>query len=285
MYLEFYGLKEMPFTLTPDPKFVFETESHLEAMAAIKYGVEHNKGLIVLTGEVGTGKTTTLRAAIQHFGAEVLPVYIFNPFLTASEFYQQMIGEIGLRLTRSVNKPELLSEMGRFLAARHSQGLRTVLIVDEAHGLPSTLLEEIRLLLNFETNNEKLLQVILSGQPELQELLNRPQLRQLKQRVSLRCSIKPLSLFEINKYIQFRLKQAGATNVSLFEHSAVGLIGHVSQGIPRVINNLCDNALLYAYASGAQVITRDTIEDVVGSLDLAPPSSRDESERDEASSR
>src|SRR5262249_7224757 len=255
MYLEFYGLKEMPFTLTPDPKFVFETESHLEAMAAIKYGVEHNKGLMVLTGEGGTGKTTALRAAIQHFGAEVLPVYIFNPFLTASEFYQQMIGEIGLRLTRSINKPELLSEMGRFLAARHSQGLRTVLIVDEAHGLPSTLLEEIRLLLNFETNNEKLLQVILSGQPELQEVLNRPQLRQLKQRVSLRCSIKPLSLFEINKYIQFRLKQAGAANVNLFEHSAVGLIGHVSQGIPRVINNLCDNALLYGYASGAQVIT------------------------------
>ena len=147
-----------------------------------------------------------------------------------------------------------------------------MLIVDEAHGLPTALLQEIRLLMNFETNSEKLLQVILCGQPELAETLNRPQLRQLKQRVSLRCGIKPLSVFEINKYIRFRLKQAGAANVGLFDGAAVKLIGQVSQGIPRIINNVCDNALLYGYAAGSEVISREIVEEVVRALDLAPAS-------------
>jgi len=270
MYLEFYGLKEMPFGLTPDPGCIFKTESHLEVLATIRYAVEHNKGLVVVTGEVGTGKTTILRAALQQFTDEVLCVYIFNPFLTASEFFEQVADEFGLGLSKPASKPELLAALGRFLAERHSQDLRTVLIIDEAHGLPTSLLEEVRLLMNFETSTEKLLQVVLSGQPELHDVLNRPALRQLKQRVSLRCQIKPLSLFEINKYIRFRLKQAGATNVNLFDNTAVGLIGHVSQGIPRVVNNICDNALLYGYAAGAETITRDTIEEVVETLDLSP---------------
>jgi len=270
MYLEFYGLKEMPFGLTPDPRYIFKTESHLEVLATIRYAIEHNKGLVIITGEVGTGKTTILRAALQQFTEEVLCVYIFNPFLTASEFFEQVADEFGLGLSKSASKPELLAALGRFLAERHSLDLRTVLIIDEAHGLPTSLLEEIRLLMNFETSTEKLLQVVLSGQPELHEVLNRPALRQLKQRVSLRCRIKPLSLFEINKYIRFRLKQAGATNVNLFDNAAVGLIGHVSQGIPRVVNNICDNALLYGYAAGVEMITRDTIEEVVETLDLSP---------------
>ncbi|HKS40975.1 MAG TPA: AAA family ATPase [Blastocatellia bacterium] len=275
MYLEFYGLKEMPFGLTPDPRYIFRTESHLEVLATVKYGVEQNKGLVVVTGEVGCGKTTILRAALQTFGEEVLAVYIFNPFLTASEFFEQLTGEMELGLPKTASKPELLSAMARLLAWRHSQGLRTVLIVDEAHGLPTVLLEEIRLLMNFETNSEKLLQVILCGQPELHETLNRSNLRQLKQRISLRCSIKPLSVFEINKYIRFRLKQAGAQNVNLFDSAAVKLIGHVSQGIPRVINNICDNALLYGYAAGSQSVTREVIEEVIRALDLAPVDSND----------
>jgi general secretion pathway protein A len=270
MYLEFYGLKEMPFGLTPDPKYIFKTESHLEVLATVRYAIEHNKGLVVVTGEVGTGKTTTLRAAIQQFTDEVQCVYIFNPFLTASEFYEQLADEFDLGLKRTASKPELLSALGHTLALRHSKELRTVLIVDEAHGLPTALLEEIRLLMNFETNSEKLLQVILSGQPELQDVLNRPALRQLKQRISLRCEVKALSLFEINKYIRFRLKQAGARNVNLFDNGAIGLIGNVSQGIPRVVNNVCDNALLYGYAAGAEMITRDIILEVIDSLDLTP---------------
>lgn len=270
MYLEFYGLKEMPFGLTPDPKYIFKTESHLEVLATIRYAVEHNKGLVVVTGEVGTGKTTTLRAAMQQFTNEVQCVYTFNPFLTAPEFYEQLADEFDLGLKRTASKPELLSALGHTLALRHSKELRTVLVVDEAHGLPSALLEEIRLLMNFETNSEKLLQVILSGQPELQDVLNRPELRQLKQRVSLRCEVKALSLFEINKYIRFRLKQAGARNVNLFDNSAIGLIGNVSQGIPRVVNNVCDNALLYGYAAGAEMISRDIISEVIEALDLSP---------------
>lgn len=270
MYLEYYGLKEMPFGLTPDPGYIFKTESHLEVLATVKYGVEQNKGLIVVTGEVGCGKTTILRAALRGFGEEVLAVYIFNPFLTIAEFFEQLVMEMEIRVPDRVSKPELLATLARFLAWRHSQGLRTVLIVDEAHGLPLALLEEIRLLLNFETNSEKLLQVILSGQPELDEVLNRTDLRQLKQRISLRSSIKPLSVFEINKYIRFRLKQAGAENVNLFDGGAIKLIGQVSQGIPRVINNICDNALLYGYGSASEVITREIIEDVIAALNLAP---------------
>ncbi|HEX8091585.1 MAG TPA: AAA family ATPase, partial [Blastocatellia bacterium] len=227
-------------------------------------------GLIVVTGEVGCGKTTILRAALQSFGEEVLAVYVFNPFLTITEFFQQLVMEMELQVPRRISKPELLAALARFLAGRHSRGMRTVLIVDEAHGLPLPLLEEIRLLLNFETNSEKLLQVILSGQPELDEVLNRTELRQLKQRVSLRSSIKPLSIFEINKYVRFRLKQAGAENVNLFDGAAIKLIGQVSQGIPRVINNICDNALLYGYGSEREIITREIIEDVIAALNLAP---------------
>jgi general secretion pathway protein A len=273
MYAEYYGLREIPFGLTPDLNYIFKTESYLEVISTLKYGVEHNKGLVVLTGEVGTGKTTTLRSTIQQFGEEVLPVYMFNPFLTASEFFQQFVEGLGLGIPPSSSKPDVLAALGEFLALRHSQGLRTVLIIDEAHGLPSPVLEEIRLLLNYETNSEKLLQMILCGQPELQAILNRPNLRQLKQRISLRCEIKPLSPFEVSKYIRFRLKTAGAARVDLFDSEAAALIGRVSQGIPRVINNICDNALLYGYSASLEDITRDCIEEVVESLDLVPAES------------
>ncbi|HMG35064.1 MAG TPA: AAA family ATPase [Blastocatellia bacterium] len=269
MYLEYYGLKQMPFALTPDPYFLFRTESHLEVLATLNYAISHNKGLVVLTGESGTGKTTLLRAAMQHFGSETQLVYIFNPFLTAAEFFDQLAEEMGLDSHPAATKSERLSAMGRLLASRHSRNLRTVLIVDEAHGLPTSLLEEIRLLMNFETNNDKLLQVVLSGQPELDDALNRESLRQLKQRVSLRCRVKPLTVFDVSQYIRFRLTQAGAPSVNLFDHTAVALIGQASKGIPRVINNICDNALLYGYASGCKGISRETIEEVVDSLDLS----------------
>jgi general secretion pathway protein A len=260
----------MPFSLTPDPHFLFRTESHLEVLATLKYAIEHNKGLVVITGESGTGKTTVLRAAIQHFGPEIQLVYIFNPFITATEFFEQLMVEMGIDVDSNASKPQRLAAVGRLLADRHSQGFRTVLVIDEAHGLPTALLEEVRLLMNFETSAEKLLQVVLSGQPELADALNRPSLRQLKQRVSMRCSLKPLTVFDINKYIRFRLKQAGAANLNLFDHTAIALIGHASRGIPRVINNICDNALLYGYASGIEFISRNTIAEVIESLDLIP---------------
>jgi general secretion pathway protein A len=269
MYRDFYGLKEIPFGLTPNPKYIFKTESYLEVIANLKYCISHYKGLVVVTGEVGTGKTTTLRSMMQQLGHEVLAVYILNPFLTVSEFYEQLTTSLRLGLSSKASKPEILNTLALYLSQRHRRGLRTVLIADEAHGLSPTVLEEIRLLANLETNTEKLLQIVLCGQPELRETLNQPNLRQLKQRISLRCSIKPLTLSDVNKYIRFRLKIAGAERVDVFDAGAIDLIARVSLGIPRVINNICDNALLQGYALSREVITSDMIENVIETLDIS----------------
>ena len=269
MYRDFYGLKEIPFGLTPNPKYIFKTESYLEVIANLKYCISHYKGLVVVTGEVGTGKTTTLRSMMQQLGHEVLAVYILNPFLTVPEFYEQLTTSLRLGLSPKASKPEILNTLALYLSQRHRRGLRTVLIADEAHGLSPTVLEEIRLLANLETNTEKLLQIVLCGQPELRETLNQPNLRQLKQRISLRCSIKPLTLSDVNKYIRFRLKIAGAERVDVFDAGAIDLIARVSLGIPRVINNICDNALLQGYALSREVITSDMIENVIETLDIS----------------
>ncbi|HSE96793.1 MAG TPA: AAA family ATPase, partial [Blastocatellia bacterium] len=249
---------------------IFKTESYLEVISNLKYGITHYKGIVMVTGEVGTGKTTTLRAMMQHLGHKIACVYILNPSLSVPEFFEVLCTSLNLGLTQSASKPEILSALARSLAARHSKDMRTVLIADEAHGLSTAVLEEIRLLANLETNTEKLIQIILCGQPELREKLNQPNLRQLKQRISLRCSIKPLALFEVGKYIRFRLKTAGAQRVDLFDADAVDLIGYASAGIPRVINNICDNALLEGYADGRETINRDVIENVLETLDITP---------------
>jgi type II secretory pathway predicted ATPase ExeA len=270
MYTEFYDLKEIPFGLTPNPKFIYKTESHLEVVSNLKYCISQSKGLAVVTGEVGTGKTTTLRSVLQQFGPDILSVYLFNPFVTVPEFFQLLTAGLNLGLGSEASKAEILNALSRCLTERHSKGLRTVLIIDEAHGLSYAVLEEVRLLANFETNSEKLLQIVLCGQPELRETLNQPGLRQLKQRISLRCSIRPLHLHEINSYVRFRLKTAGATRVNIFDPSAIELIGQASAGIPRVINNICDNALLYGYATEQRTILRETVADVIETLDIVP---------------
>ena len=269
MYAEFYKLKETPFGLTPNPKYIFKTDSYLEVVSNLRYCISQTKGLVVVIGEVGTGKTTTLRSVLQQFGPDILSVYIFNPFVTVGEFFELFTGGLNLGLSPRASKAEILNALCTCLAGRHSKGLRTVLIMDEAHGLPLDVLEEVRLLANFETNSEKLLQIILCGQPELRDTLNQPGLRQLKQRVSLRCTVKPLQTHEINHYIRFRLKTAGAESVNIFDPSAVDLIARASAGIPRVINNICDNALLYGYSSGRATITRDIISEVIENLDLS----------------
>jgi general secretion pathway protein A len=221
-----------------------------------------------VTGEVGTGKTTTLRSILKQFGPDILSAYLFNPFVTVAEFFELFTGGLNLGLRPNSSKAEVLTALWTCLSQRHSKGLRSVLIIDEAHGLSASVLEEVRLLANFETSSEKLLQIILCGQPELRGILNRPELRQLKQRISLRCSIKPLPLYDVNNYIRFRLKTAGAVRVNIFDSSAVELISLASAGIPRVINNICDNALLYGYASCKETISRDTISEVVETLDI-----------------
>ncbi len=269
MYRQFYGLRDIPFSLTPDPRFLYFTASHREVMANLHYGIQHGKGLIVASGEVGTGKTTMLRAMLARLDRSVLTAYIFNPGLTVPEFYHYLATSFGI--TQYSSRSDLLMKLGKLLMMRHARGLRSVIIVDEAQGLDHKLLEEIRLLLNFETYTEKQLQIILAGQPELRQILNDPALRQLKQRISLRCEIKPLRADEVSAYIRARLKTAGATRQDLFTPEAVALIYRASEGIPRLINNICDNALLTGFAMSAQQITPEIVTEVVESLDLLKP--------------
>ena len=273
MYAEFYGLKELPFALTPDPRFIYFTPSHTEVMANLHYGIESGKGLVVVTGEVGTGKTTILRWMMQRLDRTVLVAYIFNPRFSVTEFYQHVASLLDIQKWET--KPELLVELGKALESRHSRGLRTVLIIDEAQGLSPAVLEEIRLLSNFESDTAKQLQIVLTGQPELREVLNDTNLRQLKQRVALRCLIKPLpTVEETDRYITSRLLVAGAARTDIFSAAAIDFIYRCTEGIPRNINNICDNALLAGYAVGTLTIGREIIEEVAESLDMLPRAER-----------
>lgn len=269
MYAEFYGLKELPFALTPDPRYIYFTPSHTEVMANLHYGIESGKGLIVVTGEVGTGKTTMLRWVMQRLDRTVLVAYIFNPRLSVPEFYQHLAALFDIQNWET--KSDLLFELGKVLESRHSRGLRTVLIVDEAHGLSTSVLEEVRLLCNFESDTAKQLQIVLTGQPELRTVLNNPDLRQLKQRVALRCDIRALpNVEETAQYINTRLKVAGATRADIFSPGAVDYIFRCSEGIPRNINNLCDNALLNGFAASEPIISRAAIQEVAETFDVLP---------------
>lgn len=269
MYKEFFGLKEYPFSLTPDPKFIVFTPSYNELLASLYYGIEMAKGLIVLTGEVGTGKSTALRWIIRRLDSSVLAAYIVNPRLSIEEFYHHITEMLGI--SGWSNKTELLNEMSRMLEDRHRRGLRTVLIVDEAHELSDDVLEEIRLLLNFESDNAKHIQIILTGQPELTETLRRPNLRQLKQRIALRCVMPALqSVNEVKRYVTERLFISGTKQPNIFSPYAIDYIFQCSEGIPRLINNLCDNSMIAAYAAGDMIIGRGTVESVAENLDLLP---------------
>lgn len=269
MYKEFFELEDTPFTLTPDPRFIVFTPSYNEVLASLYYGLENAKGLIVLTGEVGTGKTTALRWILRRLDSSVLAAYVFNPRLSIDEFYQHVTQMLGIKDWS--NKSELLNTMGKVLEDRHRRGLRTVIIIDEAHELSDYVLEEIRLLLNFESDNAKHLQIVLTGQPELRDKLNQANLRQLKQRVALRCKMHSLpTVEEVERYITERLLIAGSDQPNVFTPGAIDFIFQCSEGIPRQINNLCDNAMLVAYAAGEQIIGRQIIEDVADNLDLLP---------------
>jgi type II secretory pathway predicted ATPase ExeA len=269
MYNEFFGLDDAPFTLTPDPRFIVFTPSYNEVLASLYYGLEQAKGLIVLTGEVGTGKTTALRWILRRLDASVLAAYVFNPRLSVEEFYHHVTQMLGIKDWS--NKSELLTTMGRVLEERHRRGLRTVIIIDEAHDLSDYVLEEIRLLLNFESDTAKHLQIVLTGQPELRDRLNQPNLRQFKQRVALRCNMHAFpNVEEVDRYISERLLIAGSDNPSVFTPEAVDYIFRCSEGIPRNINNLCDNAMLAAYSAGQQLIGRGIVEEVAEGLDMLP---------------
>jgi general secretion pathway protein A len=264
MYKTFYGLRRNPFEITPDPSFLFPTSRHKEALAALYYGVRRHKGFVVLTGEVGTGKTLLVRWMLQLLkGTNIAYAYVFNSRLSSFEFLQFVAGDLGLPASHK-NKSDLLLEFGKFLVARHQQKLTTVLVVDEAHHLSADVLEEIRLLTNLETAQEKLLQILLVGQPELDEKLDLIELRQLKQRIALRARLEPLDREETSGYITRRLEMAGASSqaTTIFPSETMAEIYRQSHGIPRLINTICENALITAYARQLQSVPVDIIHEV-----------------------
>lgn len=271
MYKSFFKLIRNPFELTPDPAFLFSTKRHNEALAALYYGIRRHRGFVVVTGEVGTGKTLVLRCLLQLLkqSTDVAYAYLFNSLLTPTEFLQYILADFGLA-TSGKNKGELLFDLSQFLILRGSKRLTTVLIVDEAHHLSVEILEEIRLLTNLETTADKLLQIVLVGQPELDEKLDSRGLRQLKQRIALRARIDPLSEDDTRGYIARRLQIAGKDYQAdmLFPAPTISAVYHHSRGFPRLINTICENALIAAYAKQMNSITPEIIEDVAKELRL-----------------
>jgi type II secretory pathway predicted ATPase ExeA len=274
VYKSFYKLQLNPFEITPDPSFLFPTPRHNEALAALYYGVCAHKGFIVLTGEVGTGKTLLVRSALQHLQKNnVAFACVFNPSLSPLEFIRYIAGDFGVPVAGKP-KDEVLLALNRFLLQRHHKKLTSLLVVDEAHHLSPELLEEVRLLTNLETSQQKLLQIVLAGQPELDQKLDSFELRQLKQRVMLRCQLEPLDLEETAGYISRRLQIAGgAEDATLFSPAAVAMVFRHSRGIPRLINTICENALLSGYARRAPTIMPDTVEEAARDLRLGVMSS------------
>jgi general secretion pathway protein A len=269
MYKGFYNLQRNPFEITPDPSFLFPTTRHNEALASLYYGVTAHRGFVVLTGEVGTGKTLILRSLLGLLQRrDVAFALIFNPTLTPLEFMRYIALDFGLQVTGKA-KDELIHLLNGFLLQRYQKGLTTILVVDEAHHLSAEILEEIRLLSNLETSQQKLLQIVLAGQPELDLKLDSHELRQLKQRIALRCHLDALNAHETREYINRRLKIAGTTGArEIFSGPAIEAVFLHSRGIPRLVNTICENALLSGYAMHAATITSEIIDAVARDLRL-----------------
>ena len=270
MYREFYGLTCNPFEISPDPFFFYPTARHNEALALLNYGVIRRKGFVVVTGEVGTGKTLLVRCLLESLALQkVAFAYIYNPILSVRAFLEQVLTDLGLSAA-APTKSEALSRLNNYLMARSRNDLTTALVVDEAQLLSWELLEEIRLLTNLETTQQKLLQIVLVGQPELDLELDSHRLRQLKQRVGLRCNLLPLELREVEGYIHRRLELAGAkeTEKAIFPKETITAIYQSSKGIPRLVNTLCENCLMLGFGLQLYQITPAIVQEVVSDFRL-----------------
>jgi general secretion pathway protein A len=273
MYEEFFHLSKPPFSMTPDPEFLFLAPTHREALAGLMFTVLGRRGTAVLTGEVGTGKTTLLRKLIQSVPAgKVQFCSVFSTNVPPADFFELILIGFGLQVD-GLGKAQRLLKFWEFLMACDEEGKTPVLLVDEAHKLSAELLEEVRLLMNFETAERKLLQVVLAGQNELRDLMRREDLRQLRQRVSVRLDIVPLEPLEVEQYMRHRWHQGGGNGNFPFNSEAVSLVAASSHGIPRVMNAICDIALLRAYTSENAAIGPDTVREALGVLELSdrPP--------------
>jgi general secretion pathway protein A len=272
MYKQYFGLTRNPFEISPDPFFYHPTPRHNEALANLHYGVGRRKGFIVITGEVGTGKTLLVRCLLSELRKNNIAFgYVFNPLLPVVEFFQYIMADFGLPYSGRT-KTEMLLDLNRFLIQRHARGLITALVVDEAQALRTELLEEIRLLTNLETSQQKLLQIVLMGQPELEIVLDSPELRQLKQRVALRCQLQPLDGPQTHAYVLSRLERAGApAQPAIFTEDALDKVHEYSRGIPRIINNLCENSMVNAFAHEQHSVTADMITEVAADFRLISP--------------
>ncbi len=274
MYNAFFGFSENPFSLSPDPAFFYRSEQHEEALANLVYGVQARKGFIVLSGEVGTGKTTMLECLRDYLEAQYMEfAFIFNSRINAEQFFEMIAYDLDLPCART-SKTEVLFALNQLLVEQAQEGRTVVLIVDEAHNLDWDVLEEIRLLGNLENRNGKLLQIILAGQPELDRKLDAPNLRQLKQRIVLRCNLQPFTLRDAMEYMESRLEIAGMPKQDIFSEEMMAEIHLRSQGIPRLINAICDNLLLTAFAQESKSCTVEMLDEVCKDMRLEWPGSR-----------
>lgn len=265
MYDQYYGFREPPFNITPDPRFLFFSDRHREAFNHVLFGIRERKGFIQITGEVGAGKTTLCRAVLEELGPDYVTALILNPWMNGSQLLRAVLRE--LDLNPPLDRVECLEMLNEFLLGQLAGGRDVVLFIDEAQDLEQELLEQIRLLSNLETDQRKLLQIVLIGQPELRDKLNDPALRQLRQRITVRYHLTPLSLEEVERYIQHRLRVVGANGRPAFTSWAIRSIHRYSGGVPRLVNAVCDKALLAGYVDGTDLLTRRQVRRAVRELE------------------
>ncbi len=259
MYLQHFGLREMPFSLTPNTHFFLNVGSHHEAMNLLLVGLENDAGFIKIVGEVGTGKTLLCRQLLNNLGDRYVTAYIPNPHLTPAGMRTALAEELGLRVHRNAGQHKILNLLSERLIELAHQDKLVVVIIDEAQAMPEETVEALRLLTNLETESQKLLQVVLFGQPELDQLLDRPSLRQLKQRITFSYNLQPLDQASLDRYVSHRLSEAGYNGAQLFNRQALKRLHRSSRGIPRLVNILCHKALMVAYGQGSQVIGADAV--------------------------